>query len=290
MPRVDLNQFDRLKHNKKKRYGKIYVFVLALLLVVVVLFVNRNSSSKSVNITDRPNKSTRDPNQTADENSANRLKHFTSKEFNQLATSIKYPNTQLFETPPVITGNYQADEHIRNIAKSRGYEMSSMPLSSIIKINEPALEGDDLLQPQAASSWRSLKSLAEKQNIPISLVSAYRSPDFQRNLFLARLTALGATVDTILSGQADDAIISVLSQAAIPGFSRHHNGYTIDLGCKDGSTSFLTSSCFKWISEDNYKIAKENGWIPSYPDGVVKQGPEPEPWEYIWVGSDLVRD
>jgi LAS superfamily LD-carboxypeptidase LdcB len=48
---------------------------------------------------------------------------------------------------------------------------------------------------------------------------------------------------------------------------------------------FEQSVCFGWLSKGNYKNAKSNGWIPSYPDGAKKQGPDPESWEYVWVGK-----
>jgi LAS superfamily LD-carboxypeptidase LdcB len=76
----------------------------------------------------------------------------------------------------------------------------------------------------------------------------------------------------------------------VPGYSRHHTGYTIDLWCEDGSSTFLSSSCYKWISDNNYLKAKQSGWIPSYPAGTDDQGPEPEPWEYVWVGTERLME
>lgn len=168
--------------------------------------------------------------------------------------------------------------------------MTSMPVGSIHKIHEPRLEDDDLLQPLAAVSWLSLKEAAQRHGLSLSLTSAYRSPEYQRNLFMSHLGAHGVVVAQIASGSADAAINAVLSQVAIPGYSRHHTGYAIDLWCEDGSTAFLSSSCFQWISADNYRVAKEHGWIPSYPEGVDLQGPEPEPWEYVWVGEILLYE
>lgn len=219
-----------------------------------------------------------------------KLKTFTGPEFKALVRSMKYPNTQNFDEPPSITGNRTADDRIRKIAESRGYVITTIPVSSIEKINEPRLESDDLLQPLAAIAWRDLKVAAKRDNIPLSLLSAYRSPEYQRNLFMQRLTARGVTIASIAAGLADAAIEATLETTAIPGYSRHHTGYTIDLWCEDGSGAFVNSGCFRWISADNYKIAKTAGWVPSYPEGVALQGPEPEPWEYVWVSKDLVTE
>lgn len=214
------------------------------------------------------------------------LKEFTGEEFKQLAQSIKYPNVQFFEEPPPITGNQAADERIRAIAEARGYVLTSIPVSAIQKIDEKYLMGDDLLQPLAAIGWENLKRMAANDNIPLSMTSAYRSPAYQRDLFMEFLNANGVTAAQVEAGVGEVAVIATLKRAALPGYSRHHSGYTIDLWCDDGSGQFVASSCFSWMSADNYKKAKQAGWIPSYPDGAGIQGPEPEPWEYIWVGED----
>src|SRR5205085_1365006 len=137
-------------------------------------------------------------------------------------------------------------------------------------------ENDDLLQPRAALAWADLKAAAGKDGLALTVISAYRSPEYQRNLFMQRLLAKGVSVAQIAAGQGDAAVSATLEVTALPGYSRHHTGYTVDLWCDDGSGSFLTSRCYKWISADNYKHAKEAGWIPSYPGGVQGQGPEPE--------------
>lgn len=218
------------------------------------------------------------------------LRNYSNDEFKALALSIRYPNTQLFAEPPPISGNREADDRIRSVAEARGYRLTSIPVGAIQKIDEPRLDGDDLLQPLAAISWQELKASAARDNIPLSILSAYRSPEYQRDLFMKRLLARGVSVEQIAAGQGDQAVESTLELTALPGYSRHHTGYTIDLWCEDRTGTFLSSSCYKWISADNYKKAKEAGWIPSYPEGVIGQGPEPEPWEYVWAGKDLLTE
>lgn len=219
-----------------------------------------------------------------------RLKQFTGEQFKQLYQSTVYPNTQQFSDPPPITGNTAADDRIRSFAENRGYKLTSIPSQAIVKINEPRLDTDDLLQPLAAQAWAELKAAALKDSIRLSLISAYRSPEYQRNLFMQRLQAQGVTPAQLAAARADVAIQNTLRQAAVPGYSRHHTGYAVDMWCEDGSLSFLSSSCFRWISADNYLHAKEYGWIPSYPEDAGEQGPEPEPWEYVWVGRDRLTE
>lgn len=206
--------------------------------------------------------------------------------FKQLYQSIAHPNTQEITDPPAITGNRLADARIRSRAEARGYRLSRIPMGAIIKLeDEPRLDSDDLLQPLAAEAWYKLRDAARREGYPVSLLSAYRSPDYQRDLFLERLYQRGVSVAQLASGAGDAAIDATLEMTAVPGYSRHHTGYTIDLWCEDGSTTFVSSSCYRWISKDGYRKAMEFGWIPSYPEGATEQGPEPEPWEYVWVGS-----
>lgn len=212
------------------------------------------------------------------------FKNFAGAEFQDLIKAIAYPNTQSFRIQPTITGDELVDKRIRTIAESRGYRVQDVPVAPIEKTKIPGLSGDDLLQPLAFSSWQELKKSAEAEGIPLKLNSGYRSIEMQRQLFMSRLRSIGATNSLIANGDADNQIVSVLSQAAIPGYSRHHTGYTVDFVCANGIQTFETTTCYKWLSNNNYLNAKKHGWIPSYPEGANKQGPEPEPWEYIWVG------
>lgn len=290
MPVVDMRQFQKTQ-SRKSRTPKSLVIILALAAILGFFYYRfGHTRIRTPNPVQLTAQSTVSNTGSAKNQGEISLRRFSGKEFNDLAKSVKYPNTKLFPEPPNITGNKIADGRIRELAESRGYVLTSIPEASIEKINEPRLNGDDLLQPLAAAAWQSLKLSAKKAGVPLSITSAYRSPEYQRKLFMERLTAYGATVAQVAANKADAAVISVLSRAAIPGYSRHHTGYTVDLWCEDGSSAFLASTCFRWISTDNYKIAKQNGWIPSYPEGVDQQGPEPEPWEYIWVGKDLLTN
>lgn len=215
------------------------------------------------------------------------VRFFTGEQFQKLYEILAMPNTTAIVTPPTITGNDQADLRIRQVAESRGYKLRSVPVMPIVKTNEPGLSEDDLLQPKAYDGWLQLKKQAKNDGIPLKLNSGYRSIDWQRRFFVAKLQASGVSLSQIASGQADDAILNVLHMVAPPGYSRHHTGYTIDLICDDGSgRAFEHTNCFSWMNADNYAKAKQAGWIPSYPDGVSNQGPEPEPWEYVWVGNE----
>jgi zinc D-Ala-D-Ala carboxypeptidase len=286
---VEPKQFKYLPKKRKKKPVWGYAFLL-LVIAIGTGYIIWNKARPAPQPQSNPAETLTAPTPTLQAPKKGTLKQFTGEQFKELYYSTIYPNTQQFPDPPDISGNIEADLRIRQLAEARGYKLTSIPVQAIVKINEPRLEGDDLLQPLAAESWQQLKASATKDGYPLALISAYRAPEYQRKLFMDRLLARGVTVLQLARAQGDAAIKANLEVTAVPGYSRHHTGYTIDVWCEDGSTAFLNSSCYKWISANNYEKAKEAGWIPSYPEGANEQGPEPEPWEYVWVGRDRLTE
>ncbi len=215
-----------------------------------------------------------------------KLKTFTGSEFQKLYSSFAYPNTQPLQEKPTITGDKEADDRIRKVAESRGYKLSSVPVANIVKTGEAGLTEDDLIQPNALKAWQDMKAAALKDGVKLQMTSAYRSVEVQRALFLRRMKDDFVYTESVAAGYVDHLVEKLLTRAAPPGYSRHHTGYTIDLACDGiGLDAFTTTSCYKWLSKNNYESTKKFGWVPSYPDGANLQGPEPEPWEYIWVST-----
>ncbi len=220
---------------------------------------------------------------------ASRYKTYSPNGFKGMYDRLEYPRTTPFLNPPSITGVAAADDRIVDLAVRRGYRLRQ-------QAEESALipEGGHALQDQAMAAWRDLHSAAREEGVRLELVSAYRSVERQRQIFLnewrnASLHSTGReyTAGEIASGEADASIDRVLRYSSIPGYSKHHSGYTIDIAdFSEGYafTEFEQTRGFAWISAHNYLNAKRFGFIPSYPAGAAKQGPEPEPWEYVWVG------
>jgi D-alanyl-D-alanine carboxypeptidase len=219
---------------------------------------------------------------------------YTANGFKELADTLSWPNTQAVETPPPITGAPAADARIVALARTRGYRLRP-------QVADQALAAWDrhLLQPGALAAWQSLQAAARQDGIRLELVSAYRSISRQRQIFLSELRSVSLqeagreyTPAEIASGAADRAIDAVLRYSSIPGFSRHHSGCAIDVSDPSQGqafTEFENTRGFAWLSALNYLNAKRFGFIPSYPQGAESQGPEPEPWEYLWVGEEHLR-
>lgn len=192
------------------------------------------------------------------------------------------PGTQRITTRPPIYGNAAADRRIQQLAEARGYRLQVTPTVPLGSYGGVTLAAD------AGRAWVALLDAARRHGTPLQGNSGYRSIETQREIFRRRLG--GWSPAQIASGAADGAIDGVLSYHSIPGYSRHHTGKTLDLSAAGGSNgSFAATAAYRWLSADNYRVAKTYGFIPNYPPGAGAQGPNPEPWEFVYVGADRIR-
>ena len=201
---------------------------------------------------------------------------YTGDEFKALydyAVIHELPNLTQPSGQYTVTGDSELDARIWAIAFNRGYELRPVAAGNLGSADGVAM------QPQAAEAWLELKAAAREAGLRFIVSSAYRSPAAQRTQFLSKL-----------QGTSDDAIDATLVWYSIPGTSKHHGGYALDFRYSDGTFGeFRSTPDYAWLSKDNFYNAKRFGFIPSYPDDVSAQGPNPEPWEFVWVGIDLIR-
>ena len=173
-----------------------------------------------------------------------------------------------------VTGNDELDARIWELAFERGYVLRPTASSAAL-----ARVGGVPMQPQAAEAWSELRVAARAAGMGFIVSSAYRSPASQRTQFLSKL-----------QGTSDDAIDATLTWYSVPGASKHHAGYALDFRYSNGTFGeFRRTRDYAWLAEDNFSIPKRYGLVPSYPDDVEDQGPNPEPWEYVWIGRSLIQ-
>ncbi len=169
---------------------------------------------------------------------------------------------------PTITAHTASDTRIRQAAISRGYRRQPTPNRPLVAV------GHHRLQPEAAAGWESLKTAAHQAGLDITIRSSYRSHASQRRVFHKHYR-----------GTSTAALNGALRLVAPPGYSRHHTGYTLDIAEGRGDfNDFGSTASYRWLSADNFANAKAHGWVPSYPAGSRPTGPNPEPWEFVWIG------
>jgi len=127
------------------------------------------------------------------------------------------------------------------------------------------------MTPGTFSNWQKMQLQAAKDSIELQIVSAYRSIDYQCDLFLKKL-ARGISLDEILMVNA------------IPGFSQHHSGRALDLSTPDFpplEAIFEESTAFTWLQEH----AQQFNFELSYPNNN-DQGIDYEPWHWAYQRDD----
>lgn len=185
----------------------------------------------------------------------------------------RLPSLAPQEDEPVVTGDESVDERIWDIAYGRGYEL------------QPSAADEDLvfshgvwMQSTAAEAWEALAGAAANAGHDIVITSGYRDLDEQREIFTSRL-----------NGTSNASIDESLATAAPPGASRHHTGYAFDIReVDDPFGDFEATGSYDWLTVDNYHNAKRFGFLPSYPPNIIDAGPNPESWEWVYVGENVI--
>lgn len=188
------------------------------------------------------------------------------------AVANTLPHLAYLDERPHVTRDPELDDRIWELALERGYRLRPVATGELASV------GGVRMQAPVAEAWRALQAEIRADGHGFTVTSAYRSPDSQRTNFLSRLR-----------GSSDEAIDEALRWYSIPGTSKHHSGYALDFRYPNGTFGqFRASPGHAWMSEGNFARPKRHGFVPSYPDDVENQGPNPEPWEYVWVGRELI--
>ena len=123
------------------------------------------------------------------------------------------------------------------------------------------------LTSPAAAAWEAMRTAAQKDGETLQLVSAFRSVDYQKGIIERKLA----------TGQSWEKILHV---SALPGYSEHHTGRTIDVttpGTEALEEEFASTSAFRWLQ----RRAGEFGFTMTYPRGN-EFGIAYEPWHWTF--------
>lgn len=137
--------------------------------------------------------------------------------------------------------------------------------TNLIKVNNM------YINKEAYEAFLNMKNDIEKENMTIRIISAYRSFNYQENLYNNYLK------------KDDKAFVDTYS--ARPGYSEHHTGLAIDIdNNKLDFNKFYMTKEFVWMNENSYKY----GFIIRYPkDKEYITGYTYEPWHFRYVGIEI---
>ena len=135
---------------------------------------------------------------------------------------------------------------------------------------EPDVFGrQPLMEAGTWEAWQSMKHTAAQQGVSLLLVSAYRSADYQHTIFNSKLA----------KGQCLEDILKV---NAAPGYSEHHCGTALDIGCPGFphlEEVFEDSPAYQWLEQH----AGGFGFRLSFPRNNA-YGVLYEPWHWKFCG------
>ncbi|MEF2248447.1 M15 family metallopeptidase [Paenibacillus sp. IITD108] len=132
------------------------------------------------------------------------------------------------------------------------------------------------MRKEAAEALEKMFAAADEDGAYLAGVSAYRSHEYQIQLFNRYVK--------------EDGLEKARTYSAYPGTSEHESGLAIDVTRSDGKCA--ASDCFgemkeaAWLADHAHKY----GFIIRYPEGKDKiTGYKYEPWHLRYVGTELAE-
>ena len=135
--------------------------------------------------------------------------------------------------------------------------------------------GSCYMREPAAAALQEMFAAAANDGVNLTLLSAYRSEDYQAQLYNGYVASYGTERADRISSR--------------PGYSDHQTGLAADIGSSTNSAADLNAEEFKATVEGQwlYEHAHEYGFIERYPDGKEEiTGYGFESWHFRYVGVD----
>ncbi len=135
------------------------------------------------------------------------------------------------------------------------------------------------LEKTTAFMLKEMFEAAKKDGVELKLLSAYRTPEYQQEVFDRSVS------ERVAQGQSyDEAVAETSINVAKPYESEHNLGLAVDIVTTqddDVYVDFENTKEFAWLSEN----ATDYGFILRYPKGKERiTGYTYEPWHYRYVG------
>lgn len=141
---------------------------------------------------------------------------------------------------------------------------------NLVRINSKYADRDLYLVKEANTNLEKMLDEAKSNNLDIRVISAYRSYDYQKNLYNKYYKKDGDLANTY---------------SAKAGHSEHQTGLCIDIdNRKTNYENFASTEEYKWMIDNSYKY----GFILRYPENKESiTGYQYESWHYRYVGKEI---
>jgi LAS superfamily LD-carboxypeptidase LdcB len=164
------------------------------------------------------------------------------------------------------------------VSRTRGLPSGYQPPDLVTELGQP-------LRALVVPEIKAMFQAAERDNAYPTIVSGYRSAEYQANVFEQ---AVQRQLWQQPERGRDEAERQAARSVAPPGRSQHQLGTTADLSSYElGSAlrpAFAETQAGRWLAER----AWEFGFVQPYTAAAEpRTGYVPEPWHYRWIGRPL---
>ena len=190
---------------------------------------------------------------------------------------IIFTRTSIGIQGSVTTKNYRTNQWAISLLDPMYRLSSSYKPTNLVAITWRGVisaKGGYLLKREAADALSAMFIEAQSKNIPLKIISAYRS--------------FATQVATFAKWVSKSGLQEARKYSAIPGHSEHQLGTTVDLGSLTGvawsNPKFPTSATALWLEANAYRF----GFVRSYPAGssnVALSCYGAEAWHWRYVGT-----
>lgn len=119
----------------------------------------------------------------------------------------------------------------------------------------------------AGKAWQCMRKAAHRDGVLLQAISGFRSVEYQAAI-LHRKLKRGLSLEAILQVNA------------APGYSEHHSGRALDIGCPGqppAEESFELTPAFAWLEQHAARFGFRLSYPRGNPFGIVY-----EPWHWCW--------
>ena len=167
---------------------------------------------------------------------------------------------------PIIVSKFST-----NMLVNKHYKLSDkFSVPDLVKLDDDLVSENGIkLQKEAYNAFKNMYNDASKSGYSIYINAGYRSSKDQQELCDLYKRTYGEEY--------------VKKYVALPGFSEHETGLSIDVASKN-SKIFAESKEYRWMLDNAYKY----GFILRYTANHMDDtGFRPEAWHYRYVGKDI---
>ena len=148
--------------------------------------------------------------------------------------------------------------------------------TDLVELSAEFSSGSQLLRQEAAEAAHAMFEAAQQDGISLTAISAYRSYDYQVELYDTYVRQYGAATTNHMSAR--------------PGYSEHQTGLSLDVDTPDGQhtlkQSFGDTAAGQWVAEH----APDFGFVIRYPeDEHDYTGFQYEPWHLRYFGEQYAQ-